>query len=542
MSNVHAAGSFDAIQLEVIRTRAISAVDEAAKVVIRTSFSMLLNEANDFACVLTDQRGRLLAQNTASLPPFIGTLPKTVRHFLDAMGADAMRPGDVLITNNPWMGSGHLNDVSLVKPIFRAGRLVAFAGSCAHVPDIGGRIRSVEPREVFEEGFHIPLMKLVREGVTDESLLHLLRTNVRTPDQTVGDLFAQIGALEVMEQRLMTLMDDYDMESMSTYADELFRRSDKAMRDAIRALPDGTYHYTMKTDGLQEPFDFCIALTVRGDEIDIDYEGTSPQQPRGINVVYAYTFSMTAYSIKCALLPDLPNNEGVFQALTVRAPQGSLLNATFPASVGGRICSGDYVPQLVFGALYQVMPERVIAASGSPLWSMVISGVKQDGKPFANVLFYNGGMGATAFKDGVSCFSWPNNISATPVEVTERDTPFFVHYKRLRKGSRGQGRYCGGGGQDVMLECRSPSPMAAVFLAERTRIPAPGLAGGHAGGLGDIQINGEPVDVRKLHVLQAGDQLLVRTPGAGGWGDPSERSESAREQDRVHGLDATAVK
>jgi N-methylhydantoinase B len=528
--------TFDPITLEVIRTRMTSAVDEAAKVIVRTSFSMLLNEANDYSCVLTDARGKLLAQNTASLPPFIGTLPSTVRHFIAGTGVDDMKPGDVLITNNPWMGSGHLNDVQLVKPVFHRGRLVAFAGACAHVPDIGGRIRSVEPREVFEEGFHIPLMKLLHEGRPDETLIKLMRTNVRTPDQTVGDLFAQVGALEVMEQRLHRLMDDYGLTSMSAFADELFRRSDRAMRDAIRALPDGTYRHEMQTDGLDEPFVFRIALTVRDDEIDIDYEGTSPQQARGINVVYAYTFAMTSYALKCALLPDLPNNEGMFAAIKVRAPEGSLLNAKFPASVGGRICSGDYLPPLVFGALYEVIPERVIAASGSPLWSMVISGVREDGKPYANVLFYNGGMGATAAKDGASCFSWPNNIACTPVEVTERDTPFFVRYKRLREESRGPGKYFGGAGQDVLLESESPTPMAAVFLAERTRFPAAGLAGGGSGGLGGIEINGEPVDVRRLHVLQRGDRLLVRTPGAGGYGNAEERDPALKARDRAAGF------
>ena len=525
----------DPIVLEVIRTRVTSIVDEAAKIIVRTSFSMLLNEANDYSCVLTDSRGLLLAQNTASLPSFIGTLPNTVRHFLEAIGGGAMRPRDVLITNNPWKGSGHLNDVQLVKPVFHDGRLVAFAACCAHVPDIGGRIRSVEPREVFEEGFHIPPMKLMREGVPDESLLQLMRTNVRTPDQTVGDLFAQVGALEVMERRLRVLMDDYALGSLGPLADELFRRSDLAMREAIRAVPDGTYRYEMITDGLDQPFTFRIALTVRGDEIDVDYAGTSPQQARGINVVYAYTFAMTAYALKCALLPELPNNEGMFRALTVRAPEGSLLNARFPASVGGRICSGDYLPSLVFGALHQVIPDRVAAAPGSPLWSMVISGVRDDGKPYANVLFYNGGMGATAHKDGVSCYSWPNNIASTPVEVTERDTPFFVRYKRLRENSGGAGRFCGGLGQDILLVSRSRTPMAAVFLAERTRMPAPGLASGGAGGLGDVQINGRSIDARRLHVLHEGDELLVRTPGAGGYGDVRERSRESILRDQREG-------
>lgn len=531
----HTEKKFDPILLEVIRTRLTSSVDEAAKVIVRTSFSMLLNEANDYACVLTDDQGKLLAQNSASLPAFIGTLPQTVRHFLEGIGAQNMLPGDVLITNNPWMGSGHLNDVSIVKPIFRDGKIVAFAGACAHVPDIGGRIRSVEPREVFEEGFHIPRMKLINQGKPDESLLMLLRTNVRTPDQTVGDLFSMVGALEVMEQRLNALMRDYELTSMREFGEELFRRSDKAMREAIRALPAGTYRYEMQTDGLVEPFTFRIALTVKGDEILVDYAGTSPQQPRGINVVFAYTFAMTAYALKCALLPDLPNNDGVFQALSVSAPEGSLLNAKFPAPVGGRICSGDYLPIMVFGALYQIIPERTIAAPGSPLWSMVINGLNEAGKPYANVLFYNGGMGATALKDGVSCYSWPNNIASTPVEVTERDTPFSVVYKKIRDDGRGAGKFCGGAGQDVMLECHASNPMSAVFLAERTKIAAPGLGGGAEGSLGDIQINGRSVDARISHILTRGDRLLVRTPGAGGFGSESERTAELRAADKLAG-------
>jgi N-methylhydantoinase B len=338
-----------------------------------------------------------------------------------------------------------------------------------------------------------------------------------------------------MERRLQALMTDYALTSLGSFADELFRRSDLAMREAVRALPAGTYRYEMVTDGLEAPFTFKIALTVGNGEIDVDYAGTSPQQARGINVVYAYTFAMTAYALKCALLPELPNNEGMFGALTVRAPEGSLLNAKFPASVGGRICSGDYLPSLVFGALHPIIPDRVAAAPGSPLWSMVVSGVREDGRPYANVLFFNGGMGATARKDGVSCYSWPNNIASTPVEVIERDTPFFIRYKRLRESSGGVGRFCGGLGQDILFVSRSATPMAAVFLAERTRMPAPGLAGGGAGGLGDVQVNGRSIDARRLHVLNAGDELLVRTPGAGGYGDIGERSRDLIARDLEEG-------
>jgi N-methylhydantoinase B len=430
--------TFDAITLEVLWTRLISVVDEAAKAIVRTSFSTLSNEANDFACMLTDARGYSLAQNSGSIPSFIGTLPATVRHFLRAMGAAVMRPGDVLITNDAWMGTGHMSDVCVLKPIFRAGRLVAFSATTSHMPDIGGRLRAIEAREVFEEGIHIPLMKLMREGRTDETLIEMIRANVRTPDQTVGDIWAQVGANELMEKRLLALMDAAGLETLDELGDELFTRAERAMRAAIRAVPDGTYRYAMRTDGVDEPLDYRVALTIAGDEITADYAGTSPQQPRAINCVLAYTYAMTAYAIKCALLPGLANNEGMYRPLRVTAPEGCLLNPRFPAAVVSRAVTGHYVPVLLFGALHQVIPDRVMAGAGSPLWAVQQTGLRPDGRPYTNIFFFNGGMGATPTKDGEHVLSWPSNISSTPVEVAERNSPLFFREKRLTAGSGGR--------------------------------------------------------------------------------------------------------
>jgi N-methylhydantoinase B len=511
----------DAVTLEVLWTRIISIVDEAAKAIVRTSFSTLSNEANDFACVLTDARGGALAQNTGSIPSFIATLPATVRHFLREMGPEGLAPGDVLITNDPWMGTGHLSDVCVVKPLFRHGRLVAFSATTSHMPDIGGRIRAIEAREVFEEGFHIPLAKLVHAGRRDDTLVRLLRANVRTPDQTLGDIWAQASANELMERRLLQLLEDYRLDSLEAVADELFRRSESAMRAAIAAVPDGTYRCAFDTDGMEAPFHFEIALTVAGDEVVADYAGSSPAQPRAINCVLAYTYAMTAYAIRCALLPGLPNNEGMYRPVSVTAPEGCLLNPRFPAAVVSRAVTGHYVPVLVFGALHQVIPERVTAAAGSPLWAVTQSGVRgPDDTPYTNVLFFNGGTGATATKDGEDALSWPSNISSTPVEVAERNSPLFFHYKRLRAGSGGAGRFRGGRGQDILMESESASPIIVSFMAERTKLAAPGLAGGGAGGLGDVRINGRSVDNRRQHVLARGDRVLVRTPGGGGYGPP----------------------
>jgi N-methylhydantoinase B len=529
------ASRFDAVTLEVLWTRLISIVDEAAKAIVRTSFSTLSNEANDFACVLTDARGGALAQNTGSIPSFIATLPATVRHFLARMGPDGMRPGDVLITNDPWMGTGHLSDVCVLKPIFHRGRLVAFSATTSHMPDIGGRVRAIEAREVFEEGFHIPLTKLVREGRTDETLVELLRANVRTPDQTAGDIWAQAGANGLMERRLVALLEDYRLDSIEALADELFTRAERAMRTAIKAVPDGTYRYALRSDGVGQPYDFRLALTVAGDEIVADYTGTSPSQPRAINCVLAYTYAMTAYAVRCALLPTLANNEGMYRPVRVEAPEGCLLNPRFPAAVVSRSNTGHYVPVLVLGALHQVIPDRVMAAAGSPLWAVTQSGVAADQRPYTNVLFFNGGMGATASKDGESVTSWPSNISSTPVEVAERNGPLFFHHKRLRPGSGGAGRFRGGLGQEVLIESESETPITLSFMAERTGFPAPGFAGGGDGGLGDVQINGRSIDHRVQHVVTKGDRVLVSTPGGGGYGRARERDPARVARDRALG-------
>jgi N-methylhydantoinase B len=349
-----------------------------------------------------------------------------------------------------------------------------------------------------------------------------------------GDVWALVGAVELMARRLVTTLEEYDQPDVRALADELFSRSEAAMRDAIRTLPEGIYRYGFDTDGLAEPFRFELTLTIRDGAITADYAGSSPQQPRAINCPLTYTNAMTAYAVKCALLPNLPNNEGMFRPVTVTAPAGSILNPTPPVAVGGRMASGHYVPMLVFGALYQIAPERVMAAPGSPLWAVTLAGRRQ-GRNFATVLFFNGGFGARPDKDGVSCLSWPSNISSTPVEVAERNNPIFFRYKRLREGSGGDGQYRGGLGQDVAIDIESNDDIAALFVVERTKIAAPGLGGGTAGGLGFVTINGTTIDNRRPQFVRGGDRIVLGTPGGGGFGSANLRSTADRERDRKMG-------
>lgn len=530
--NVETPRQFDAVELELLWRRLISLVDEAAAALVRTSFSTLVRESYDFSCIVTDAAGQSLVQATESIPSFIGTLPETVKHFLKFFPPETLNPGDVLITNDIWLGTGHLPDITVAKPIFRHGKLVAFSASTAHAPDIGGKIRSPEPREVFEEGLQIPPLKLMRAGEADETLVAILRKNVRTPEQTMGDLWAQVVALDLMEERLHILMEQTGLDDLSALASEIHARCEAAMRSAIAALPDGTYSSELQTDGLMDkPVTLKLSLTIEGDRIIADYTGTDAQVDRAINCALCYTYAMTMYGVKVCTSPNLPNNEGAWRPISIIAPDGCIVNPVFPASGGSRMLIGHYLPMLVFGCLGQVVPERVMAACGSPMWGMNQSGVNAHGKPYANMFFYNGGMGANMRGDGISCLSWPSNVSSTAIEITEHIAPLRVHYKRLRADSGGPGRHRGGLGQEIALESRSETPIAVSFLAERTIFPAFGIEGGKAGAPGVLRINGEKVDPKKQYVLSRGDTVILATPGGGGHGNPQQRDQAAREGD-----------
>jgi N-methylhydantoinase B len=527
---------FDAVEIELLWRRLISLVDEAAAALVRTSFSTLVRESYDFSCVVTDATGQSLVQATESIPSFIGTLPETVKHFLRFFPEEALEPGDVLITNDLWLGTGHLPDITVAKPIFRNGRLVAFSASTAHAPDIGGKIRSPEPREVFEEGLQIPPLKLLRAGKPDETLLAMIRQNVRTPEQTLGDLWAQVVALDLMEERLLILMEQASLEHLRDLATEIHSRCETAMRAAIAALPDGVYRSELQTDGLMDkPITIRLTLTIAGDQVTADFAGTDAQVDRAINCALCYTYAMVMYGVKVCTSPNLPNNEGAWRPITVVAPPGCIVNPVFPASGGSRMLIGHYLPMLVFGCLGQVVPERVMAACGSPMWGMNQSGVNAAGKPYANMFFFNGGMGANMRGDGISCLSWPSNVSSTPIEISEHIAPIRVHHKRLRPGSGGPGRHRGGLGQEVLIESRSETPIAVSFLAERTIFPAFGIEGGEAGAPGVLKINGETVDPKRQYVLQRGDTVSLATPGGGGHGPAAERSTAAVGADRAAG-------
>jgi N-methylhydantoinase B len=505
---------FDPIELEILWKRLISVVDEASAAFVRTCFSTLVRDGNDFAIVLTDAQGRSLAQSTMSLPGFIGCLPATVRHFLVKFPAETIKPGDVFITNDPWKGSGHVHDVTTATPIFHKGKLVAFAAVVSHLPDIGGKLRSNSNREIYEEGLQIPIMKLLDEGKQNKVLIDLISQNIRVPEQGLGDIWAQVAGCRTMGERLQGLLDSVSLDDLGA---EVRQRSENAMRDAIRQIPDGVYTSTVQHDGFEEPILIKCELTVKGDRIEIDYAGTSKQLPRALNVVPIYTFAYTVYGLKALLCPDIPNNEGSFLPISTRAPLGSLLNPAYPAASGGRSAIGHLLPAAVFKALAGVLPDKVWA-SGSPNSSLTMSG-EYRGKRFAVVNFLNAGQGATSQRPGFSALSFPANLGNTPIEMMETLAPIRVLRRQIRRGSGGAGKNEGGCGISFEFEMAADaSDVTASFLMTQLKAPTSGLAGGTPGKPGRLVLNGEAIDPTEPRVLKARDHILMETAGGGGYG------------------------
>jgi len=526
---------FDAITLELLWRRLISIVDEAAVAMVRTSFSTNVRESNDFACLLTDSKGYSLAQATHSIPSFLNTVPLTIRHFIQEFGDD-LQPGDVLITNDIWQGTGHLPDITVAKPIFVNDRVVGWAGSVAHAPDIGGRVRSADARSVFEEGLQIPIMKVMHKGVMNSVLERILRKNVRVPDQVMGDLYAQFTALQRIETRVLAQMQEYGLDTLDELAQEIQGRSEAAMRAAIGKIPEGVYKQSAITDGLGEPIRLKMTMTVKDGSIQVDYAGSDAQVPASINVCLAYTQAYTCYGVRTVLLPDVAGNEGVIAPIHVTAPPGSILNALPPAAGGARALVGHMLPMMVVRALAQALPDKVIATVGSPLWCANVAGERDDGSAYASMFFMNGGYGASAHRDGINVLSWPSNISSTPVEMIEQLIPVRVHHRQLRHDGGGAGKFRGGAGQEIKFENVSASPMVASFMAERTRAEAAaaGLAGGEAGAPGQVLVNGRHCNPKAQQVIAPGGVVELKTPGGGGYGSVAERSAEQVSGDKLN--------
>ena len=526
------AAAFDPISLEIMWSRLVNIAEESWITILRTAFSTIIGEAQDFGCELLDADAESIAHSPRSMPVFNLSLPLAVRHMLRAFPKETLRDGDVLVTNDPWICAGHLYDLAVVTPVFRRGRMCALVGSIAHASDIGGTRDSLNAREVYDEGLQIPPLRLYRAGVLNEDLIAVIGANVRRPEMVLGDIQAQVSSNRIGAERLLAFMDEYRLDSLAALARTVQSRAEQAMRDAIRAVPDGTYCSDVWYDGLEQPLRLPCAVVVRGDEITVDWAGAPAQLSRGgINCTYHYTAAHTTYALKSILTPEIRSNAGCYRPFHVLAPEGSVLNCRHPASVNERTHTGWYLGPAVFRALAGVLPDRVQAFTGLPI-GMGSYGRDADGRPFNDHLFQGGGQGASAHGDGKSAVLYPTSAANVSVEMFESRTPLVVECKEFIADSGGPGRHRGGLGQRVRIRLRRPSPNAVLvdFRPHGMRVSTPGLDGGLPGRRarafvvadGRVHEAGAEVGVAELRGTE--ERATIEIAGGSGFGDPATRS------------------
>jgi len=527
-------GTFSALRLGMAWQRIAGLMDETAQTFVRTSFSSVVRDNWDMAIGLMDSRGRQFAQSSRSVPSFVGTMPRTLAAMLQRYPVERLRPGDVLVSNDAYHGTGHLNDITMVKPLFRGGRVVAWIGSIFHSTDIGGA-PSVEARDSWEEGLTIPVARILREGEENEDVIAFLEANLRQPGETLGDIRAQFAAYEQAERRLQRILAEEGIEDLDALAEEIFVRSERSMREAIAAAPDGEVTDEVTADGFEHPVTIRLRLTIQGDGLTLDFTGTDPQIARPVNSPLNFTRAYSNYAVKCAFDPMTPNNDGSFRPIRLIAPEGCIVNPRRPAPVWGRHLTGHYLPMLVLTALGRLIPDRVIAECGSPLWNVYFTGEHEDGRRYVRMFFMNGGHGAGPRRDGPACLSFPSNVATQPVEQFENGMPMLITEKELIPDSGGAGRTRGGNGQRLTFRVVGTKPVTTTYRHERVQHPPRGILGGRPGATGRDLVNGKPVPAKARIVLKPGDTLTFETPGGGGFGPPTERDRDALQRDLAEG-------
>jgi N-methylhydantoinase B len=525
---------FDPITLEILWRRLLSIVDEADAAVARTAFSSLLRDAHDYTCMFTDRHGRELAQGTFATPGQSGAMALGVKKLVQQIPPDSFRPGEVFITNDPWALAGHLNDVCVLNPIFYRERLTAFTACVLHHADIGGRVAS-DNHDVFEEGLFIPLVKLYYGGKLNAAVMDLIRWNVRTPEQVIGDIRSQIAANHVCAEQICRILAEHQIDEMDELADEIITRSERSIREAIAKVPPGIYRAEGVIEQMEGRADLVIkcAVEVAGSDINVDLTGSSPQVDWGGNVVYNFTYAYVHMAIKSIFDPHIPNNDGSAAPIHLTAPEGTVVNCRFPAAVAARMQIGHFLTEIVYRALAQALPNRVIAGSGgTPATMQVFYGRRNSGQPFHAVLIRGGGLGAGGMRDGEGCFIFPANGANTPVEILESDAPLIVECRELLPDSGGPGKQRGGLGRREVFrvpdgEDAPQPPINLGIQSGRFCLPPEGLFGGKPGAQAQFLVNGQPGDPYGLTRLRPGDVVTMDAAGGGGYGNPKERDREA---------------
>ncbi len=540
------------IAFQVMWSRLIAVVEEQAQTLVRTAFGTATREAGDLSAGVYDTGGRMLAQAVTGTPGHVNSMAKSVGHILAKFPLADMAAGDVYITNDPWLGTGHLNDIVVVTPAFRDAEPIGLFACTLHVVDIGGRGITGEARQVFEEGLRLPVLKLVDRGRMDEALLEVVQANVREPVQVIGDIYSEVACNEIGCRRLLTMLDEYKLANVDALGERILTRSHAASLDAIARLPFGTYRNSMTVDGLEAPIAIHAALSIGADGIDVDFAGTGGLSRYGINVPLCYTEAYTSFGVKCIVAPRIPNNAGSLAAIRVRAPEGSILNAPHPVAVQARHIMGQMLPDVVFGCLRQAIPDGVPAEGSSSLWNVTLMGgvgrVDADPEellratPFNVTSFHSGGAGARPHQDGLSATAFPSGVRNVPVEITEIVAPVLVRRKEYRMDSGGAGRQRGGLGQVMEIRSAEAMPFANAAAFDRVHHPARGAAGGGPGAPGRVaRGSGAVLAGKGHHSIAADDTIVIEMAGGGGYGDPRRREPASVARDVLNGLVSVAA-
>ncbi len=524
------------IHTQIMWNRLIAVVEEQAQTMLRTAFSTSVREAGDLSAGVFDRHGRMLAQAVTGTPGHVNSMANAVVHFLDVYPLAGMKPGDHFITNDPWLTSGHLHDITVVTPSFYRGEAVGLFANTIHVVDIGGLGMGPDGRQVFEEGLAIPIMPLAREGRMNEDLLRLVRANVREPLQVEGDIYACAACNDEGGRRLTEMMDEFEIANLDRLGDTIIEASREATLARIRALPKGAYRNSLTMDGYDKALVLNAALTISNDGIHVDFDGTSPASGYGINVVYNYCLAYTTFGVRCLVAPDVPNNAGSLAPITVSAPEGCVLNARRPWPVAARHTVGQMLPDVVAGCLHQAIRGGVPAEGASSLWNPQIFGggslvdeVEQGTDAntlplFSTVIFHCGGAGARPAKDGLSATSFPSGVRTIPVEATESVAPVVFYRREFRDSSGGAGEHRGGLGQVIELGGAGAAPIALLCNCERVHNPARGRNGGRPGAPGVVALrSGRPIRPKGRQTVPPRDAIRLQLPGGGGFGDPRAR-------------------
>ncbi|MGD9507883.1 MAG: hydantoinase B/oxoprolinase family protein [Geminicoccaceae bacterium] len=526
------------IRMQVMWNRLISVVEEQALTLLRTAFSTSVRESGDLSAGVFDPRGQMLAQAVTGTPGHVNTMAEAVLQFMQEIPREQMYPGDTYVTNDPWQGTGHLHDITMVSPSFLGDELVGFFACTAHVVDVGGRGFGADAKSVYEEGIQIPIMKFAEKGKVNLDLVKILRCNVREPNQVIGDFYSLAACNDVGHRRLMDMMREIGLTSLDGLGEFIFSRTRDAMLERIHGLPKGTWSNELVTDGYDEPVKLAATISIHDDHVDADFTGTDPVSRWGINVPIIYSKAYACYALKCVVAPDIPNNAASLAFFTVTSPP-NILNAARPAPVALRHVIGHMVPDLVLGAMAQALPGQILAEGAGALWNIHISArpvAGSNGRRAEVLMFNSGGMGARPGLDGLSATAFPSGVHTMPIEATEHTGPIIVWRKELRPDSGGAGEFRGGLGQVIEIGATEGHEFDFSAMFDRIRHPAKGREGGEGGEPGSVRLDdGSIMRPKGWQHVPAGRRLILELPGGGGYGDPTRRSAEARAQDRSRG-------